>query len=159
MPLLIIHRCWLWNILLMQIKILEKSSWSSYYVTKNQWRNIFSSHISQGTGKWNLDMNNCRGQTYDVAGCTIVGKLKGVSTLILQHYPKVVYGHCASHILNMCLVKSLSLWIIQNMMDLAVNLSWFFNNSPKCQGALETTIQQLAEQETLPKRKKVERNV
>ena len=85
--------------------------------------------------EWGLDMDNCRGQTYDGTG-VMAGKRKGVSTRILNLHPKAIYTHCASHILNLCVVKSLNLQIVKNMMGLADSISRFFKNSPKRQLAL-----------------------
>lgn len=50
--------------------------------------------------EWGLRMENCRGQTYDGAGA-MAGCRKGVSTRILGLYPKALYTHCTSHILNL----------------------------------------------------------
>ena len=57
--------------------------------------------------------------------------------LYLSVYPKALYTHCTSHILNHCIIKSLDLWIVKNMMGLADSIARFFRNSPKQQVALE----------------------
>ena len=50
--------------------------------------------------EWGLRMENCRGQTYDGAGA-MAGSVRGVSSRILSVYPKALYTHCTSHILNL----------------------------------------------------------
>ena len=104
--------------------------------------------------EWGLDMDNCRGQTYDGAG-EMAGKRKGVFTRILNLHPKAIYTHCASHILNLCVVKSLNLQIVKNMMGLADCISRFFKNSPKRQLALESVINYNSSQSGCPKRTKL----
>jgi len=89
---------------------------------------------------WGLSMDNCRGQAYDGAG-NMAGKMKGVANRIIQEYPKATYTHCSSHILNLCVVKGLSLRVIQNMMNLADSIARFFNNSPKRQTGLTSAIE------------------
>ena len=88
-----------------------------------------------------LNMDNCRGQAYDGAG-NMAGKLKGVANRIMQEYPKARYTHCSSHVLNLCVVKSLSIRVIQNMINLAYSIARFFNNSPKRQTGLTTAIEE-----------------
>ena len=89
---------------------------------------------------WKLKMDNCRGQAYDGAG-NMAGKLKGVANRIMQEYPKAKYTHCSSHVLNLCLVNSVSIRVIQNMMNLADSIVRFFNNSPKRQTGLTMAIE------------------
>lgn len=48
---------------------------------------------------------SCRGQCYDGAG-SMAGKTKGAQAIIAGKYPKALYMHCKSHILNLCVVKS-----------------------------------------------------
>lgn len=54
--------------------------------------------------KAGLDMANCRGQAYDGAS-NMSGTVKGCSTLIRQQYPKAIYQHCRSHLLNLAIFK------------------------------------------------------
>lgn len=53
-----------------------------------------------------LDLFKLRGQSYDGAG-NMSGRLKGTSSLIAKDYPLALYLHCASHSLNLAVVKSL----------------------------------------------------
>ena len=57
-----------------------------------------------------------------------------------EQQPKVLYTHCASHRLNLCIVKSCSNHEVTNMMEVVDSMSHFFNNSPKRQLELEKWI-------------------
>ena len=53
--------------------------------------------------EWGLRMENCRGQTYDGASA-LAGSVRGVFFpyyYYLRMYPKALYTHCTSHILNL----------------------------------------------------------
>ena len=54
----------------------------------------------------NLNLENCRGQTYDGAS-NMMGKKSGVSTQILADQPKAVVVHCQGHSLSLS-VKTLT---------------------------------------------------
>ncbi|XP_074658619.1 52 kDa repressor of the inhibitor of the protein kinase-like [Tubulanus polymorphus] len=71
------------------------------------------------------------------------GVCKGASTRIKTQYPKVKYVHCASRHLNLCVTKTGSVAQVKNMMDTLGELSRFFSNSPKRQGALSEKIKVL----------------
>ena len=77
-----------------------------------------------------LDMSFCRAQGYDGAG-NMAGKCIGAATRIQEKYPKAIYVHCASHILNLCVASSCKIQVVQNMMNTVRVVSDFFNNSPK----------------------------
>ena len=64
----------------------------------------------------------------------MAGVTKGVAARISQQYPKACYVHCASHVLNLCIVKSASVPDINSKV---------FNNSPKQQMALDKYIEDL----------------
>ena len=57
----------------------------------------------QGYG---LDLHKLRGQAYDGAA-NMSGATRGVAALIREEYPLALYLHCASHCLNLPVVKSL----------------------------------------------------
>lgn len=61
-----------------------------------------------------------RGQTYmymyDQAGA-MEGKKKGMAACITQLFPKMLYIHCAAHVLNLCAVKCCPIPDIRNTMD------------------------------------------
>jgi len=57
--------------------------------------------------KYDLDVNNIRGQCYD--GCsTMTGQYKGVKSRILSINSKAYFVHCYAHRLNLVLVDTLS---------------------------------------------------
>ena len=93
-----------------------------------------------------------RGQAYDGAGA-MAGKSKGAASYLITKQPKALYTHCASHRLNLCVVKCCSIREINNVMQSADKISRFFNNLPKRQLALEKWIDELFAQHE--KRKKV----
>ncbi len=47
-------------------------------------------------------MTKLCGQAYDGAGA-MAGKNRGVAATIMSAYPKAVYTHCSSHVLNLCI--------------------------------------------------------
>ena len=102
--------------------------------------------------QWQLELEYLRGQAYDGAGA-MAGKSKGAASYIVTKQPKALYTHCASHRLNLCVVKCCSIREINNMMESADKISRFFNNSPKRQLALERWIDELFTQHE--KQKKV----
>ena len=102
--------------------------------------------------EWQLELEHLRGQAYDGAGA-MAGKSKGAASYITTKQPKALYTHCASHRLNLCVMKCCSIREISNMMESADKISRFFNNSPKRQLALQRWIDELFTQHE--KRKKV----
>ncbi len=89
--------------------------------------------------QWQLEPQLLRGQAYDGAGA-MAGQTKAVAARICAQYPKASYSHCASHRLNLCIVKSCSIREVSNMMQTADSICRFFNYSPKRQLALERWI-------------------
>ena len=89
-----------------------------------------------------LDMQNYRGQGYDGAG-NMAGKYQGTAARIQREHPLALHVHCASHRLNLCIVKSCEVLLVKTMMDKVKLVADFFNNSPKRQQALETNIRDL----------------
>jgi len=65
---------------------------------------------------------------------------KGVTARISEQYPKALYTNCASHVLNLCIVSCCSIPDVRNTMDMAECVHRFFDNSLKCQLALERWI-------------------
>jgi len=57
---------------------------------------------------WELNMDTFCGQGYDGAG-SMVGKRRGIAARIMNKYPKALYTHCVSHILNLCIVEATSI--------------------------------------------------
>lgn len=79
------------------------------------------------------------GEGYDGAGA-MAGKRKGVAAQIVNKYPKALYTHCASHVLNPCIVEVTNITDVRNMMNVASCIVRFFNNSPKRQLAFNKFI-------------------
>ena len=88
-----------------------------------------------------LDLTNLRGQAYDGAG-NMAGSVNGTASLISSEYPLAIYCHCASHCLNLAVVKSLTVTSVRNMMGVIGRVYQFFAAHPKRQGALESAISQ-----------------
>lgn len=55
---------------------------------------------------YDVDLGKMRGQAYDGAG-NMSGSSKGTAAIIQAEYPLAIYVHCASHCLNLAVVKSL----------------------------------------------------
>ena len=73
----------------------------------------------------------------------MAGESKGAAACIIAKQPKAFYTHCASHRLNLCVVKCCSIREISIMMQSADKVPQFFSNSPKRQLALEKWINDL----------------
>ena len=69
---------------------------------------ILGEHISEMILKEveqsGLDMAKCRGQAYDGAP-NMSGAVRGCAARISQLYPKALYQHCRSHVLNLAIMK------------------------------------------------------
>ena len=108
--------------------------------------------ILQHLADWQLPATKLRGQTYDGAGA-MAGKRKGAAARIVELYPKALYSHCASHILNLCIVKCCTILEVRNTMDICDSIYRFFANSPKRQLALTKCIEETTEGERRKKLK------
>ena len=73
-----------------------------------------------------LNMNNSRDQGYDGAG-NMAGKYQGAAAHIQRQYPLVTYVHCGSHRLNLCIVSSCQILLVQRMMDKVKAVADFFH--------------------------------
>lgn len=89
--------------------------------------------------QFNLDLRMLRGQGYDGAA-NMAGRYSGTAALIQQQYPLAVYTHCAAHVLNLCIVKAMSIVPIRNMMGTLKDIYLFFHGSAKRQQQLEQRI-------------------
>lgn len=78
-----------------------------------------------------VDLTKMRGQAYDGAG-SMAGKTSGAAALITE-YPLALYLHCASHCLNLAVVKSLDETNIRNMMGIVDKVWIFFSAHSKQQ--------------------------
>ena len=88
---------------------------------------------------YGLDLSNLRGQSYDGAG-NMAGSVNGTAALITQRYPLALYLHCASHCLNLAVVRSLEITSVRNMMGVVGRIYQFFAAHPKRQRALKKAI-------------------
>ena len=70
----------------------------------------------------------------------MAGSVNGAAALITADYPLALYLHCASHYLNLAVVKLLQLTSVRNMMGIAEKVFQFFATHPKRQRALEKSI-------------------
>ena len=89
--------------------------------------------------KNHLDPKLLRGQGYDGAS-NMAGKIKGETTIITSKHPLVLYFHCASHQLNLAVMKSEELISVKNLMGTCKKLHDFFYVHPKRQQKLEDAI-------------------
>ena len=80
--------------------------------------------------KLTLDLNDLRGQGYDGAG-NMSGKYREAAAIIQHDYPKALYVHCVSHVLNLCVVAACSIQAFRNMYGVVGEICLFFNYSPK----------------------------
>lgn len=69
----------------------------------------------------------------------MAGVVNGAAAITAQH-PLAMYLHCASHFLNLTVIKSLKVTSICNMMGIVGRVYQFFAAHPKPQGALEKVI-------------------
>ena len=99
-----------------------------------------------------VDLTKMRGQAYDGAG-SMSGKTKGAAALISREYPLAMYLHCASHCLNLAVVKSLDEANVRNMMGVVDKVWVFFSFHPTRQRKLEEAIQATQPQATVQKLK------
>ena len=80
-----------------------------------------------------------RGKAYDGAG-SMSGKINGTASLIFREYPLTLYLNCASHCLNLAVVKSLDDNNVRSMMGVLNKMWIFFSSHPKQQRKLEEAI-------------------
>ena len=88
---------------------------------------------------YGLDLTNLRGQAYDAAG-NMAGSVRGTVALITTEYSLAIYIHCASHCLNLAVVKSLQITSVRNMMGVMKKVYMFFDAHPKSQNASDYAI-------------------
>ncbi|XP_075037461.1 52 kDa repressor of the inhibitor of the protein kinase-like [Mixophyes fleayi] len=86
-----------------------------------------------------LCLEKLRGQGYDGAG-SMAGKVKGAAAIISQQYPKAVYTHCCSHVLNLAIMAASQIPMVRNMFGLVDRVYIFFDSHPKRQNSLDAAI-------------------
>ena len=83
-----------------------------------------------------LSLSELRGQGYDGTS-TMSGHKSGVEARIREKQPKAVYTHCASHSLNLVIVKSCSVPEIRNCIDSIKSTTIWVKYSPKREALLK----------------------
>ena len=81
----------------------------------------------------------------------MAGSVRGTAALITAQYPLAMYLHCASHCLNLAVVKSLQVTSVRNMMGVVDRVSVFFAAHPKRQRALEKAIAETQPESSITK--------
>ena len=79
-----------------------------------------------------LDPSNLWGQAYDGAG-NMSGSSNGTAALISNDYPLALYLYCASHSLNLAVVKSLDETSVQNMIGVMNSFNLFLCSSQEAE--------------------------
>ena len=74
---------------------------------------------------------------YDGAG-NMAGCVNGTATLITNEYPQALYLHCASHCLNLAVVKSFKVTSVHNMMNVVERVYHFLLHIQNDEEHLET---------------------
>lgn len=95
--------------------------------------------IKKNLKKYNLPIENLRGQGYDGAAA-MSSDAVGVQARLRQEAPLAVYTHCSGHCLNLVISHSCSLPLIRNMIDKLKETCLFFNYSPKRNSLLKEII-------------------
>ena len=89
-----------------------------------------------------LSAEQLRGQGYD-GGSNMSGRFKGVQSRILQIQPLAIYTHCASHRLNLVLIKACSVAVIRNMLGVVSEASDFISGSGPRLKLLEEKVEEV----------------
>ena len=72
----------------------------------------------------------------------MAGSIRGTAALIKAQYPLALNLHCASHCLNLAVVKSLQVTSVRNMMGVVDRVYVFLAAHPKRQNALDKAIEE-----------------
>ena len=108
-----------------------------------------ANNMVQKIRDWGLDIENVIGQGYD-GPSSMAGKFKGVQARIRELNEKALCVNCASHCLNLCVIKACTVPQMKIMFETIKELSTFFSPSPKWQKKLEEVL----ESETPEKKEK-----
>ena len=101
-------------------------------------RNL-SDKIKSTLNRFGVGLSCLRGQAYDGAG-NMAGSVNGTASLISAESPLAIYLHCASHCLNLAVVKSLEVTSVRNMMGVIGRVYQFVAAHPKHQRAFTKAI-------------------
>ena len=91
----------------------------------------------------NIDISKTSGQSYDGAQCLSSDKVS-VQARIMQLFPRALYIHSSSHVLNLSIGNARRLPVIRNMVDTLNAVFLFFDQSPKRHRFLERIPKHLA---------------
>ena len=83
----------------------------------------------------------------------MAGSVNGTAALIAVDYRMALYLHCASHSLNLAVVKSLQITSVRNMMGVVKRVFQFLAAHPKRERALEKAISYILPASTVRKLK------
>ena len=86
--------------------------------------------ILKQLGDLGLDLSKLRGKGYDRCS-SMSGRENGVQAHEARKWPKAIYSHCASHRLNLVLVRSSEEQAVRNTLSTAQSCAVFFSNSSK----------------------------
>ena len=101
---------------------------------------------------YGLDLMKLRGQGDDGAG-NKAGSVRGTAALVTAQYPLALNLHCASHCLNLAVVKSLQVTSVRNLLGVVDRVYVFFAAHPKRQTALEKAIAETKPESSITKLK------
>ena len=94
--------------------------------------------------RFNLKLENCRGQCYDGAS-SMKGRISGVSTQLLQEEPRAIYTHCYGHSLNLACQDTIrSVKVLRDALDTTFELSKLLKYSSKRNAEYKKIKQQIA---------------
>lgn len=97
----------------------------------------------------NLDIHNCRGQTYD-GDANMSGPFSGVAARLRRDEPRAHYIHCAAHCLNLCLQECAQRCsAIRDALSLCKEVYNLICTSPKRLARFKVLQQQLHPDEAL----------
>ena len=99
--------------------------------------------VTKAIADLDIDINDCRGQSYDGAG-SIAGYKKGLSARILNINNKAIYTHCYSHRLNLAICGTVNIQMVQTVMEQIKERSYFFNFSETRSILLKSKIDQFS---------------
>ncbi|KAM3601559.1 uncharacterized protein V6R79_014847 [Siganus canaliculatus] len=91
------------------------------------------------TVKWQLDLNNCRGQAYLGSG-DVSYKLKAFACKVQEKYPLAISTHCSSYSFNTWWSKSIPVPAVKRALDTFEEVLMFFGSSASLQKQLDHVI-------------------
>ena len=112
---------------------------------------VLGESILQWLTSHNISPADMRGQCYD-GSSNMSGARSGAKAVVQKAAPKAMYHHCAAHRLNLSIVYSCKISMIQNAESFLGEIARFFSFSPKRQRMLDKAIEA---SDTTPKAKKL----